>query len=89
MMNGTPSYDQIELGLLGSVEEGYLEIVGEDKEGNSLFAVTDKGRAHIEGMLDDALEQAVSVFSEQVDIPRWLARDLLLRRAQELRELDS
>jgi DNA-binding PadR family transcriptional regulator len=81
--------EEIQEVLDESVEQGLIEVIGTDTEGNDIFAMTAKGRAVVSEYLDDALEQTAVVFAERFELPLYIARDLLFKRAADLRALDQ
>jgi hypothetical protein len=81
--------DELLASLEQNVADGYLEIIGENEKGEPLYSLTARGKAHVAVRLDEAIEQAAKVFAENAGVPLWMARDLILVRALELKELDS
>jgi hypothetical protein len=79
---------EIQASLDESVRVGDIQVVGVDEDGQTRYSLTADGEAHVQGLLDDALEQAAVILAQNLDVPRYIARDLLLHRAAELQELD-
>jgi DNA-binding PadR family transcriptional regulator len=80
---------EIERTLADSVEAGLVTVVGVDEQGNDIYTLTERGRNLMEEYLDEALEQASVIFAEHYGVPLYIARDLLFKRAAELRALDT
>lgn len=89
--NGGEMANEVEITgvLMDSVQAGLIEVIGQDEEGSDIFTLTERGRNLMEEYLDAALEQACVIFSEHYGIPLYIARDLLFKRAAELRALDT
>jgi len=72
------------------VAMGLVEATGDtDADGHPRYRVTAAGKARVEGMADDALEQAVRTFSFGTSLPQWMARDIIFARAAYLKGLDE
>lgn len=79
--------DELQAILEHLLDEGKIRRVW--VEGESHFELTADGKAHVQLILDEVLELAVRALSEKLDLPAYVARDLLINHAIEMAFADE
>ena len=72
--------EEIRRELYESVAKGMMKVTGE-RDGEPLFSITEEGEAHVESMLDHYLDELVAFVTHRLDVPDYILRDLLFKRA--------
>jgi hypothetical protein len=86
-MNSESRTEALRRELYEGVVKGMVEIVGE-REGESVFSLTEHGKAHMERLLDRYITEhgtdAAQALAAHLEVPLWMAEELISYRLGEL-----